>query len=137
MAGDFEVLAGESTVELIGATDVQDVYQVTARALPSGVVYHVRFPPAINDPESIRVILGEWATQYNALVALPGVVGVSTLQDVDAAGQISDVTDVTVRSNSGRLSSTVEIKAFSVVDGNLTDLLAEAVVNLNKIEEGR
>lgn len=136
MAGDFEVLAAESTVELLGSTDVQDVYQVTARALPSGAVYHVRFPPAINDTESIRVILGEWATQYNALAALPGVVGVSTLQDVDASGQILDITEIVVSAPGGRITRTIEDRNFSYVSDAVKARVADTLAGLSALVSG-
>jgi hypothetical protein len=133
MAANFESLSGEHTVELLGLTDVQDVYQVTARSIPSNVVYHVRFPPVIQDPESISVILSEWATQYNALSALPGVVGVGTFQDVDASGQINDVTQITVRSDDGRFTQQIEDPNFGAVDDRVRAEVAAAVAQANAL----
>jgi hypothetical protein len=133
MAANFESLSGEHTVELLGLTDVQDVYQVTARSIPSNVVYHVRFPPVIQDPESISVILSEWATQYNALASLPGVVGVGTFQDVDASGQINDVTQITVRSDDGRFTQQIEDPNFGSVDDRVRAEVAAAVAQANAL----
>lgn len=133
---NYEPLAGEHTVELLGATDVQDVYQVTARAIPSGVVYHVRFPPVIQDPTTVSVVLTEWATQYNALAAVPGVVGVSTLQDVDAAGQLNDITQITVSSATGRFTAVIEDPNFGAVDSRVMDEINTTIANLNAIEAG-
>lgn len=133
MAANFETLSGEHTVELLGLTDVQDVYQVTARSLPSNVVYHVRFPPVIQDAESVSVILGEWATQYNALAALPNVVGVATLQDVDASGQINDITQITVSSDDGRFTQTIEDPNFGAVDNRVRAEIAAAVAQVNAL----
>lgn len=134
MARNYEPLSSEHTVELLGSTDVQDVFQVTARAIPSGVVYHVRFPPVIQDPETIEVVLTEWATQYNALRNLPGVVGVGTLQDVDASGQLNDVTQITVSSDSGKLTQTIDDPNFGAVDDRVRAEVDTAVAQLNAIE---
>jgi hypothetical protein len=133
---NYEILSGEHTVELLGATDVQDVYQVTARALQSHVVYHVRFPPVIDDPETIAVVLTEWATQYDDLRALPYVVGVGTLQDIDASGQINDITQITVGSASGRLSAVLEDPNFSVVNDAVGSKIAALRAKLDAIEAG-
>ncbi len=134
MASNYEILAGEHTVELLGATDVQDVYQVTARALPSNAVYHVRFPPILQDPTAIADILGVWAGWYNDAAALPNVVGVSTLQDVNAAGQIDDVNQLTVRSNSGRLTQTINVSGADMGTPRVASLVEAAVAQLNAIE---
>lgn len=134
MASNYEILSGEHTVELLGTTDVQDVYQVTARSIPSNVVYHVRFPPIIDDPQSIDDILSEWAGWYNEAAALPGVVGVATLQDIDASGQINDLNEITVRSASGRLNQTISVPGTVIGTPELAPLVAAAVSTLNAIE---
>ena len=134
MASNYEILAGENTVQLLGATDVQDIYQVTARAIPSGAVFHVAFPPVIDDPENIAEILGVWAGWYNDAAKLPGVVGVSTLQDVDAAGQINDVNEVTVKSSSGRTNQTIAVSGEDWGTPKVADAVAKAVAQLDALE---
>lgn len=134
MADNYELLSGEHTVELLGATDVQDVYQVTARSVPSGVVYHVRFPPVIQDATSVRDILAAWAGWYNDAAALPGVVGISTLQDVDLSGQLQDVNEVTVRSTSGKLTQTIAVSGEAMGTPKVAELVNAAVAQLNAIE---
>lgn len=134
MAGGYEILSSETTVELLGATDVQDVFQVTARAQPSGVVFNVRFPPIIDNPQSIRDILGEWAGWYNDLAALPHVAGLVNLQDIDAAGQINDVTQVTVRSTSGKTNYTITVPGEDIGSPKAGDDVAAAVANLDALE---
>jgi hypothetical protein len=136
LASSYEILSGEHTVELIGATDVQDVYQVTARVIPAGTVFHVRFTPVIDNPDSIRDILTVWAGWYNDIAALPGVVGVSNLQDIDASGQLNDIAEITVRSNSGRLSQTIAVGSDIVGTPKVAPLVASAVDALNAIEAG-
>jgi hypothetical protein len=97
MAGNYTVVASQSTVEVLDNTTAQDVLEITAQAQPSGVVYSVRFPPVIADPDSIAGILGAWA---------PGVVAVQFTQNINAANQLVDGMAVTVSSSSGRMQFT-------------------------------
>lgn len=134
MASNYEILAGENTVELLGATDVQDVYEVTARALPSNAVFHVRFPPVLDDPANIADILGVWAGWYNDAAALPGVVGVTTLQDVDASGQINDLNEITVRSASGKTHQTISVTGEDLGTPKVAAAVEQAVAQLDALE---
>lgn len=118
MAGNYQVVASQSTVEVIDNTNAQEVLEITAQAQPSGVVYSVRFPPIIADPDSIAGILGAWADWYNQLAATPGVVAVQFTQNINAANQLEDGMAVTVASSSGKMR-------FTRYDIPLTDTVAE------------
>lgn len=106
MASNFEILASARVSEYVSPTVSQDVLEVTARALPSGIVFYVRFPPVIDDPVNIAEITGTWAGWLNELNATPGVVSVSWIQDIDASDQIRDRLSVTIDSTDGRMQFT-------------------------------
>lgn len=134
MAGNYEVLAGESTVELVGATDVRDVQQITARAIPSGVVFHMRFTPAEYKPAIVQGLTSSFADQFNNLAAMPHVVGVATIQDIDGVGQIVDKLLITISSSSGKTSITRDDLHFTFDPSLLQNQIAETVANLDAIE---
>jgi hypothetical protein len=133
-AGEYEVLASESTVELIGLTDVRDVQQVTARAIPSDIVYHVRFAGSEFTASDVPYFLGRFAGFYNALAAVPGVVGVSTFEDITAAGQLREMMQITVSSTSGRMSANIEEPDRLRTLAFTADLVAQLRAKLDQIE---
>lgn len=134
MAGNYGNVTSQLVTEVSPANTIQDTLEVTAQAVPSGAVFHVRFPPAINDSESIDVILTEWANQYNALAAIPNVGGVSTYQDIDANNQLVDVTQVTVTSASGKSSNVLTYPDFSVVTDAIRASVAATSAFLTSLE---
>ena len=87
-AGEYEVLSSETTVELLGVSDVLDVQQVTARALPSNVVFHVRFSGPQFTPTDVAYFLGRFSGYFNALSAIPNVVQLSRSRCNRTARQI-------------------------------------------------
>ena len=135
-AGEYEVLSSETTVELLGVSDVLDVQQVTARALPSNVVFHVRFSGPQFTPTDVAYFLGRFSGYFNALSAIPNVVGVTTFEDIDAAGQLQDMMQVTVRSDSGRMSSSLIEQSVGRSLGIMQEEVAQLVSTLDSIEAG-
>lgn len=134
MAANYEVIAQQTVTEVSPANTIQDVNEVTAQAKPSGAVFHVRFPPAINNPTAIGEILSEWANQYNALDAVDNVLGVNTYQDIDNQNQLVDVTQVTVNSSSGKSTSVLTFPNFSYVNDAIVNAIHNEAVRLNDVE---
>lgn len=134
--GAYTILASGPDVELMGATDVQDVQAVTAQADPSNVVFTLRFLPEAFVPAIVASLTGEFAGYFNAMTKIPGVSGVSTFQDVNDADVLSDVMRIVVRSTSGKSSFPIEEHEF----GRRLDYIAEDVAavraNLDAIEAG-
>lgn len=134
MAASYEILASESTVELLGDTTLKDVLEITARSLPSGVVFKVRFPPVINDPGTIATVLGAWGDEYNDLSATPGVVGVAFRQDIDGSDQLKDKLVLTIDSTSGKMQITRDDLPFEWYPAKLKAAIAETRDQLDAIE---
>jgi hypothetical protein len=118
VAANYAILASESTTETHAGAELRNVFQITAQAVPSGIVFHRRFPPSINDPENIDTILSIWAGWLNELNATPGVVSVQWVQDINAADEIQDRLVVTIDSTDG-------VMRFTREDIPLSDTVAE------------
>lgn len=133
MASSYEILASESATELVG-DQLKDVLEISARSLPSGVVFKVRFPPVINDPETIATVLSAWGDEYNDIAAQPGVVGVRFLQDFDASDQVQDKLVVTIDSTSGAMQITRTDIPFEWYPAKMKAAIAETRAQLDAIE---
>lgn len=135
-AGEYVVIRSSPDIELQGVSDTEDVQELLVRALPSNVVFTLRFPRDNYVPSIVDSLTAQFAGYFNALRAIPGVAGVSTFQDVNADDQIQDVMQITVRSDSG-------IQTFRFIEpqfGRRLDLVgadvAAKVAELNAIEAG-
>lgn len=135
-SGDYDLISSQPTVEIIGAQDVQDVQEIVARALPSNVVFTLRFLPEAYVPELVASLTSQFAGYFNAAIQIPGVAAVSTYQDVNAADQLEDVMQFVVISTSGKSTFPLVITPL----GRNLDLVAEDVAatrkNLDAIESG-
>ncbi len=80
-------------------TEIRNVDQQAGRAIPSGIVYYVRFSSVIDDPENVNEIMGIWADWLNELNATPGVVSVTWVQDINASDQSVDTLTIVVDSS--------------------------------------
>jgi hypothetical protein len=105
VADNYDPLSSQSVVELISPTETAEREQVTARAKPSGVVYSVRFPPALFTPEAVNDLLSVQADFYNRLAAHPYVVGIAELQDIGVNNEIVDKLLVTISSTNGEFTT--------------------------------
>jgi hypothetical protein len=135
-AGAWTQIASGPDVELMGATDVQDVQYMTAQARPSNVIFTLRFLPEVFEPNYVSEVTGQFAGYFNAMVQIPGVAGVSTFQDINDADVLDDVMRIVVRSTSGRTTFPIEDHQF----GRRLDYVAQDVAatraNLDAIEAG-
>jgi len=134
MAADYEIVASQSTVEVLDGATAVNVIEISARAVPSNVVFSVRFPPAISDPASISGILAVWAGWYNELAATPGVVAVQFTQNINAANQLVDGMAVTISSTSGRMNFTRYDIPLSGTVAQWQEAVAETRAQLDAIE---
>lgn len=134
--GAYTILASGPDVELQGSTDVRDVQAVTVQARPSNVIFTLRFLPEAYVPAIVANLCGSFAGYFNELVKIPGVAGVSTFQDIDAADQLQDVMRITVRSTSGITSFPVDEPQFGRRLDYLAPEIAAKVSELDAIEAG-
>ena len=107
MASSYEILFSETVPETVTPTIITNVEQITARALPSNIVYYVRLPDILQDPQNTADILDVWAGWLNQLATTPGVRAVVWVQDVDASDMVVDTLDITVASTSGKMQVTL------------------------------
>jgi hypothetical protein len=132
--GAYEILAGEKTIELVGLADVNDVNQVTARAIPSDIVFHVRFKGNEFSSANVIYFLKRFAGYYNTLAELPHVVGAQVYEDITAAGQLRDMMEVTVASTSGVLTTTITETGIGRSLDYMQQQVNAAAANLDAIE---
>lgn len=130
-------IQSEPTIVTLGADVVQDAQRFTYQALPSGVVFSMLvtpWPSQTRTPDLIAAFANQEADEWNYKAGLPGVVGISIAQQVDGAGNLQDVAQVTVRSASGRSIGAVTITNADFYPARFADRVAEAVAQLNGIE---
>ena len=100
---NWEPVASETLPEQVTPTEIRNVDQVTGRALPSGIIYYVRFTSVIDDPANVDAIMSVWAGWLNELNATPGVVSVTWVQDINASDQVVDTLTIVVDSTTNAL----------------------------------
>lgn len=134
MAANYTPLTSETTTEISPANTLIDVLSVAAQAIPSGIVFHVRFPPAINDPASVAGILSAWADEMNDINAQPGVVNVTWIQDIDANDQLVDRIAITIASDNGQMQQTVDDISLYDYPQPMKDKIAAVHSFLNSLQ---
>ncbi len=134
--GDYNTIKSGPDIELLGIDDVQDVQAVKLEALPSHVVFTLRFLPEGYVPSLVASLSRQFAGYFNQMAAIPGVAGVSTFQDVNDADVLDDVMRIVVKSTSGKQTFPIEEHQF----GRDLDLIAQEVAakvaELDQIEAG-
>lgn len=136
MPANWEPLASQTVSEVISPTKIREVEQITARALPSRVVFYVRLPDILQDPVNTAEIVGLWADWINEVAATPGVVGVTWVQDIDTSDQLEDTIVLTVASSSGTLTADVTVRDIGPGSSTYKRQVDTARAALNQIEAG-
>jgi hypothetical protein len=134
--GAYRILDSGPDVELLGATDSRDVQFVLAQALPSNVIFTLRFLPEVFEPNYVAEVTGQFAGYFNAMKEIPGVSGVTTFQDVNDDDVLNDVMRIRVRSTSGATSFPIEDHQFGRRLDYVAEDVAAARANLDAIEAG-
>lgn len=135
-SGEYVTIDSYPDSELLGATNTRDVQVSVLQALPSNVVFSLRFTPEVFRSGVADSLKRQFAGYFNAMAQIPNVTGISTFQDINDADQIQDVMRIVVRSTSGITSFAIEEHQF----GRNLDLIAEEVAavvkTLNAGEKG-
>lgn len=134
MADSFEILGAVGTVELVGGTKTQPVRQVTARAIPSAVIFTLVVAASDYTPQKIPLIFGTVADALNKCSEVPGVETINVYQDVNDAGQFVNKVDVGVTSSSGNSDETISVPYGSIFDDRFASLVGKARANMDAIE---
>jgi hypothetical protein len=144
--------ASEQTIQVLSSDIVREAQRVIATAQASGVTYALLFAPYPTDPQgtviwtdaAIQQQLDYWAGIWDQNSAVPGVLGISISQEVDATGRLNDVATVYVSSTSGKSSTSVSLGPRewlpSVAGTSLTtafpDVIAATRARLDALEAG-
>src|SRR5438876_227842 len=106
MAANYTYISGEPVIVLIPPASSQEMQQVTARANVSGIVFLAEFAQGqLDTPGDVADYLNSLALQFDQYAGTAGVVGLSTVQEMDANNQLVNEINVTVSSTSGRSTS--------------------------------
>jgi len=109
MAAAYEFIGAEQVVELVPPASTQQVQQVTARATESGIVFLASFgPDYYARTADVAEYLAQLANGFDQFANVPGVVSIGTIQTINPANQLVNMIDVTVRSTSGKSTTTFE-----------------------------
>lgn len=129
MADLYSFISSEQVTVLIPPNSTRTEQQVTAQATASGIVFLARFIAELYQyPDEVASSLNTLAQWFNDYAAVPGVAGISAVQEINSQNELEDKIDVTVVSTSGK-SSTVFRTFYPTVDfGNVVyDNFAAAV----------
>lgn len=103
MADNFTVIGSYATVQVTGAQTAVDVLRITARTIPSGIVFQANAPyknlvgVRPGDVEGVaRVFIGPLATGIERMMGSGMVDGAVATEDTDRSGLLIDYLDVFV-----------------------------------------
>lgn len=148
MAASFTTLGSYATVQVVSATQVVDVLRITARTIPSGVVFTVNAPyrniaavpitQAHVTPAQVQdianVFVGPVADGIERMMGSGEVVAASSEQDIDASGLLVDYIAATVSYSPGTaaqplpFTQTVRIPTNAFDEPSFYDPLVGAVI---------
>lgn len=122
--------------EIIGPTRSRTVYEITAQAVASGVVFYHRLVKADITATNLDLILGTLAKEFNELAALPGVVGVDVDQDLNSQQVLDQKVHVTVESTDGTLQGEVTLQWGEFMDKRGVAKVKAERTWLNSLSDG-
>lgn len=130
-------LHSEPTIQTLGPDIIRDAARITYQAEPSGVIFPLLFVsvrPGDWPASKIAAQANHWADVWNTNAAAPGVVDIAIAQHVTPAGHLDDMAAVTIRSTSGRSTSTIEIARVDFPASRFEVLTVAELVRLDAIE---
>lgn len=134
MADDFEVLSTQNVVQLVGGSQVVDAQQVMIATKPSGIVFPLLFNVGEDVAAKVAGLAPFYAQQFETAMADPAVGAIVIAQDVNAANQLVDHTEITALSSSGRSSKLITYPGFDPDAGIIIGAAKAAQAELDAIE---
>jgi hypothetical protein len=110
MAEFATIKSVRQTVQLLGGTHLEDVWEVEMETKPSEIFAVFRTPLLLGTPEYVALTADQIAQALELILRHNGVVDVAYRQDVTPAGGLLDLYDVYVASSSGLSSGIVTTK---------------------------
>jgi hypothetical protein len=134
VAGNFRTRSSRSTVELVGATDTQDVVETWVTTAPSGITFPIRIGDSAYNAELLAYYAEQYSTALEALVALPNIAAIYYEQDVNAAGNLEDMLVFVVTSDNGALTREVRESLLILLLGNMEPVFTPIIAELNQVQ---
>lgn len=135
MADLYDIIAQYSVVEFLPPNRTHKLQEVVARSKPSNVVFYARLEPTDKLPLAVKAACNQIATALNADADYPGVSSITINQEVDANNQVDYTIDVEVVSSSGNSFQTLTLPWNDVWPPGMEKPVANAVAQLDAIEE--
>lgn len=131
MAESFIIRGQETVLQFRGSVDAEEVQQYTVESKPSGIWFNVRLTKAEIDRGDGPATIAAVARLYEQVAAAPGVIGVSTYDDIDANNRIVPKLSVTVEGSDPNFTRTESGLDFRNGIGALLDRIAEIRAQLD------
>jgi len=122
VASSFRILSSRRTIQVRSQTLVEDVQEIVAEALPSGVTFTRLVPLQTFQAQGASALIAPIANNIQAIIDQGYAVGGIGVQKVDANGLISNWVDFTVEINPpdatqpGPFTTTVEVSVQALHD---------------------
>lgn len=134
MAEAFTIRGQETVLQFRGSVDAEEVQQFTVEAKPSGIWFNARITQDEVKRGALEGTLAAIAKLYNTVAATPGIVGVSTYDDLDFNNRIVPKLSLTIASTSGDSTITRNDLDFRNGIGALQGAIADQVAQLDAQE---
>jgi len=138
MAGNYTRVSARQTEELVGGTLLEDRMEVGFFTLPSNVFAQARVDltavPTANVSSYIDSVLSQLSAVIEAVAQFTEVAALVYVQDVNAAGQLLDVMEITVWSTSGQSTGIVRVPLTAAFENEALPLISALHDQLNAIE---
>jgi hypothetical protein len=131
VADTYDIVSRRQTEELLGGTTLQDVIEVGFVTKPSGIYVQTRMALPLISPQQIAQTVFPIAANIESLLHDPNVAAIVYIQDVNAAGQLIDVLEITYQSDDGRATGTYRVLVDMADLRYLSPILAPLVEQLN------
>lgn len=135
MAETYRILSTLPDTELVPPNRTRPVRIVTARALPSDVVFFFTVVKADFDSSHIELIAHDIAKALNRDATVPGVAAIEIGETINASLQRFPSATVTVTNASGELEDEITVPYGELFDDRFDKRVAAAVAKLEKIAE--
>ena len=134
MAANYDILAQRPDTEWLGGGQTRQVMAVGIVTKPSGVYMEFRVAKPDYTPAVVRQDANGFAIVIEQLFDIPGVIGVQWSQVPGASGQLADVLDITVQSDSETATDTFTVPFAKLTQDYVAAQAAKAIDTLNAIQ---
>lgn len=132
---EFQRLGRIEATELVGGTRTRTVRVYSFLELPDQVYFIYRDPPPYADKARVSAVAQNLANRIAGVLALPGVTGAASSEDIAPNGQLIDIWTVYWRTPSGLSVGEVDdIKQPNFTPAAVAPLVASAIADARGFE---